>query len=59
MKISVLENDSLYLNGFLKNLTSNLEQNHSNPSVLGYSRYLSNLLRQIPQKSHSFMQYPG
>ena len=33
----------------LKKLTSNIEQNHSNPSLLGYSRYMSNLLRQLFQ----------
>ena len=64
----------LYLNGFLKNLTLNPGQNHLNLSLLGYSRYLFNLLclqdvgkgreqerkvRQIFQNSHSFMQYPG
>ncbi len=30
--MTYLKNHSLYLNGFLKNLASNLEQNRSNPS---------------------------
>jgi len=37
------------INGFLKNLALKIEQNHSNLSLLGYSRYLSNLLCQIIQ----------
>ena len=59
-----MKNYSLYLNSFLKNLASNLEQNRSSLSLLGHSRYLSkasaparapylrpvgNLLRQISQ----------
>jgi len=63
-KIADMKKYSLHLNGFQKNLTSNIEQNRSNPSLLGYSRCLSkasapahapylrpvgNLLRQISQ----------
>ena len=55
----MMKNYNFYLNSFLKNLASNLEQNRSSLSQLGHSRYLSNLLRQISQKSYSFMQYPG
>jgi|GEM_PF-4794635 len=35
------------------NLTLKLEQNHSNPSLLEYSRYMSNLLRQLFQTKSS------
>ena len=38
---------------------SGLEQNRSSLSLLGHSRYLSNILRQISQKFYSFMQYSG
>jgi transposase len=47
------------MNGFLKNLPLQLEQNPSNPSLLGYSRYLSNLFCQIFQKFHSLHEISG
>jgi hypothetical protein len=58
-KIAGFKNYSLHLNGFLKNLPSQLEQTPSNPSLLGYSRYSSNLFCQIFQKFHSLHEISG
>ena len=51
---------SLYLNGFLINLASNLEQNRSNPSPARvFSMFVQPSLPDFPEKSIPFMKHPG
>ncbi len=58
--MAYLKNYSLYLNGFLNNLASNLEQNRSNPSPARvFSIFVQPSLPDFPEKSIPFMKHPG
>ncbi len=58
--MTIFKKYSLYLNGFLINLASNLEQNRSNPSPARvFSMFVQPSLPDFPEKSIPFMKHPG